>query len=50
MFTKNVKKKLIPFAVISSLAVAGYAGVSTDTEAKSDNSKKIRMKSRMSFS
>ncbi|MBF0707531.1 alkaline phosphatase [Alkalihalobacillus hwajinpoensis] len=40
MFTKNVKKKLIPFAVISSLAVAGYAGVSTDTEAKSDNSKK----------
>ena len=40
MFTKNVKKKLIPFAVISSLAVAGYAGVSTDTDAKSDNRKK----------
>ncbi|WP_166000498.1 alkaline phosphatase [Bacillus sp. Cs-700] len=39
MFSKNAKKKLIPFAVISSLAVAGIAGIGTDTEAKSDKSK-----------
>ena len=39
LFTKNAKKKLIPFAVISSLAVAGFAGIGTDTEAKSEKSK-----------
>jgi alkaline phosphatase len=39
LFTKKAKKKLIPFAVISSLAVAGFAGIGTDTEAKSEKSK-----------
>ncbi|MGB8002472.1 MAG: alkaline phosphatase [Anaerobacillus sp.] len=37
MFAKNAKKKLIPFAVISSLAVAGFAGNAMNSEAKSDN-------------
>ena len=36
MFAKNAKKKLIPFAVISSLAVAGFAGNAMNIEAKSD--------------
>ncbi|WP_347551502.1 alkaline phosphatase [Pseudalkalibacillus hwajinpoensis] len=39
MFAKYAKKKLIPFAVISSLAVAGLSGNATMTEAKSDNAK-----------
>ncbi|KMM39344.1 alkaline phosphatase [Guptibacillus hwajinpoensis] len=40
MFVKKAKKKLIPFAVISSLAVAGFAGNAPGIEAKSDKEKK----------
>ncbi|MBN8209058.1 alkaline phosphatase [Bacillus sp. NTK071] len=37
---KNAKKKIIPFAVISSLAVAGFAGNAPGIEAKSDKDHK----------
>lgn len=44
MFKKNFKKKLLPFAVVSSIALTSFAGTFSTAEAKEQNQNNAKVK------